>query len=530
MNILSGKEIMRPHTHTKKISSNEKTEVATDIANEARQQALQLKAENAKMGGKLLEYSRIIEEMGTIPRMVDDPETLGTNVVSTQWRAEPKTIKQSHFNGYNIYGVARMIMTAIYSAVGYDAFVVTETDSLAIPVSSLERLRSLKSVFGDPLVYANAEMNFGMVSCFERCTKAKQFGQLEIETTEKIEEVMKKRLGLKAIKSIGWKESELIVNGEPTGYFGPYMAVGGKKIYVQYLKHGDEIIPLKERFKGISFGRDIVVSIKESLQMKTMSREDRLKYAMCNLWDTGCHRFSTSDVFDYINKGRIDVVQYRVSEADVNQLTTRCNIVVKELIVRRREVLSERELEEIGRETDDVKRISLRALRRTLIESKECKCAWCDNAATTDDGYNMLCPVHEDAVKIDCGVCNNSSSTSRCRLHTRTSKLEILPMTNESCLVCGRLCGVKALACKLKLCPEHYSNRNAAVPDRPCRFNYGCKRSCKNNSCSASIAVGYMLCKRHYQAMFRLDAGVASGTTRDISPKLIELTRVSAKI
>lgn len=319
MNILSGKEITRAFVIKREVYDNEALPCAIDTANAQRIFNLSEKARAAvdmNDPAQLKRWRECKKKIDEIPRLTKPPFKIGENTWVGEWKCEPAAGKYSHINGYHIYGGARLIMNRCYAKIGFDNYVLTETDSMAVPVNDIPKLYDSKSVRGDNLIYANDEIKLGLLNT-PVCPKSKQFGQLECDMTETLVKVVAKYWGkvkphddvvklasrdsAKPPKMMGDKtqverleykagSTELMVKfkGEElksSNLKGPFVACGGKKIYAYYMlevvnretgiPYPDPALPreiwqfeagksqsvifIKARFKGVSIGHDYVI-------------------------------------------------------------------------------------------------------------------------------------------------------------------------------------------------------------------------------------------------------------------------------
>jgi len=644
MNILSGKEITRPYTRKREIIHNEQLATSQDTANEQRQVKLSMQARAAldsPKGISLTSYRRKITKARQVPRLIEPPTKIGPSTWVAEWREIPESASYSHINGYHIYGVARWIMTQIYATIGYDKFYVTETDSLAMAVKDIPKLYPLLSCFGDPLVFANGERALGLFPGAPECTKSKQFGQLECETTEKLcdyfcktnnwykdmyeaalvkpdEEWSRKNAELIAcgynteaflntntkksrkwrernaswlaqnqdgrrIKSLAWRggdgdaRAELLLNGVPTGLRGPFLCVGGKKIYAQYLMKptGDRIF-LKSRFKGLSFGQDWVIepqrvtmngksyAIEPPLftAMSVMKRSDRVRYALTQLADfarkpglesavlppaefsrqqelspeeqaklinpassyipASVHKLQYSDIINYIQDRKLYVIQSRVSESSTVSMTSKQNVVMKELELRTGgpDALGMRE---IAIRSGEVATMSLRAMARAIStcgEDLDSKCECCDEQGTLIMDFKAFCAAHvpedEEVRKIckhhnrfgmmDCGefaerdgFCINHSGFKH--NHDVNIYCEHTDTVGGREVQCRELANPEGILKGLSRCDKHLHADHTA-PSAQClrQFKYVKNGSlqCQNRACERAITNGYQLCYKHH--------------------------------
>lgn len=550
MNILSGKEITRPYTKKREIIHSEQVATSQDTANEQRQVALSMQARAAiddPMGNSLVSWRRKITKARQIPRLVEPPTKIGPSTWVAEWREIPKTASYSHINGYHIYGVARWIMTQIYSTIGYDKFYVTETDSLAMNYHDIPKLYPLTSCFGDPLIFANSERAMRLFPDAPVCTKSKQFGQLESETTEKLQEFLAKEFHLEPpqIKTIEYAaNSEIVLNGNPTGLRGPFLCVGGKKIYAQYmLTPTGERKYIKARFKGLTFGQDWVVEpmrLTETVngvkrthilmpelfrKMSLMKRSERVRYALTQLADfkrADIHRLQYSDIANYIRDKKLYVVQSRVSESSAMSMTSKQNIVMKELELRSVGP-DDSGKREIHLRTKEVERMSLRAMGRaiqTCGDDEDSKCEMCDEQGSLIIDFKNFCAAHKPAEEDvrplckhrnrfavpDCaefaekgGYCVNHQDFRH--NHDVNIYCEHEEKVGSKTVKCRELANPVGILKGINRCNRHLKTDDTC-PTAVCMRQYKYLKhgslKCQDLACEKAIRSGYQLCYRHY--------------------------------
>jgi hypothetical protein len=538
MNILSGKEVMKPHYVSRRLTTVPGVDMAMDLKNEQLQILKERDARRALDAGNLSLYKAIKSTISQIPRMDSDPEELTENVFLSSWRDDPKLIKQSHINGYHIYATSRLIMNEVYSLVGFDNFLVTETDSLALPVKLLPRLYGHKSVFGDPCLFVNDEKRLGLLPEAPSCTKGKQFGQLEIETTEKLISYSMKALNLKdpkLLKKIHFEGTHLMANDIDTGYTGPFLAVGGKKIYCQYLKdHTGKIIPLKSRFKGLSFGRDMVIGSSIDVKglvthvhgalgqkLMTASKGQLLEYAnavMTDIPSSAYHPLDPMDIFDYIREGKIVVLQTRISENDTKNLFSKQNALIKTLYLRRAETFTLPMLKEIRERSNHVKGISLRAMSRAInsgYEYNDSLCELCDQPSTRILNLKNYCAIHspeaDEPVKT---ICNHKSTADvyDCGNVAHDGKLLCSYHLNASdptpeiryCSLDGCKNPADTADSSIDLCRLHLKEHKTAkvLGSTQCAYLIRGMTQCGKPVQITAIRSGYLLCPNHYHNLY----------------------------
>lgn len=296
MNILSGKEIMRMHTNRRKLYTNQ-DHIDADVAMFRIQRAeMEHQARTAYNAGKLERYHEICRKLSFIPSIVGEPIRLAENLFVATWKAIPTKSKSSHINGYHIYSTARWLMNRVYTAIGFDDYVLTETDSVMMPIRYLNRLNSLKMRDGRPLLFANTLNKRGYSDIMDETfvlpdspDATKQLGQLEPELEDldawicstfaiDMSQIAMHKFTFRSVDSRSFG-TYLHIDGACTGWTGPHVLAVGKKMYVYYMAQRDRVsgdiikrVPLKKKFKGLSFFNpktgqgDMVLTLPSSIE------------------------------------------------------------------------------------------------------------------------------------------------------------------------------------------------------------------------------------------------------------------------
>lgn len=592
LNILSGKEITKPYLSKREVYDSEVIPAQMDLSNCVKQYEYALKARKAitKEIPDLAKWRSNISKIRQIARLNGDLETLGKNYWIGEWKGIPKAGQYSHINGYHIYGEARYSMNLCYRAVGFDRFFMTETDSMAIRISDVKKLYGEKSDFGDPLLYLEEERRLGLFRDAEPCVKPKQFGQLEFESTPLMQKAAAKKLGYlrkpkstdihhprelgKPEKMVGnedkiiemhyrehkpsdeegldpkerWRlpRNELIVSigsynrkervakveraDVPTGLFGPFIAIGGKKIYaIYFLDESRKPWFLKCKFKGATFYHDWVIDFYRDEQgeiipnvkpplfslLKTLTRKERIDYALANLGDfrrADVHRMRKRDIFEYIRHKYLYLIQSRVSENSTKLMQSKQNVILKTLSPTSPKPTA-KQLVRIKMRSDEVEEINLRKMARSIRgvdkdDDNLCEC--CEEAVSIvidTKGYcalhgsdkppraTELC-LHKDKDNhLDCGClrylrsdfcqmhsgldqpvycahpnCNEKADPMEvmkgyvaCNRHGDCKTIQALPClftSKREATTCGQPVSRNAVKAGYQLCYSHYSNNN----------------------------------------------------------------------
>jgi len=533
MNILSGKELMKVRHKSKIITQDPEDQLVQDTVNRSYQTDLLIRAsrflreqsghvknngiqeaaDQACLSGV---YHTLLTEAAGVNRLVNSPDQIGVCSYRATWQAMPEKIKHSHLNGYHIYATARQIMNRIYNTVGFNEHVVTETDSLAIPVSTIGRLASLTTHAGDPLVYANEEVRLGILQDMPLSTKAKQFGQLEIETTEKLVQVVAKELGVdpKTISKITWEGTKIFGNGNETTLHGPFMAIGGKKIYLQYLKRTTgEIIPLKVRFKGVSIGRDQLVTEEIYNKIKQMSPPERVR-SYVNEYQYLTSPVTHEAVIHMASKDTpLFISQYRVSENNTSTLTSSANFLIRKMVPKAAIGLTDKQQQEIDRDSSIISILPLMKLKRTMFGSggNMINCDWCIKTLTYVKGGYQACNDHIQNITISCHVCLGQKEPTKdnrlCRLHQMAQATNIgidrlMNITYDRCGFCPAVICQRALDIKAALCSIHHSQLLATSGTAKCSYivtRKNRKIACNEDASELSLVVSTKepLCRQH---------------------------------
>ena len=591
MNILSGKEITKPFTKKRVLVHSEAEVLAVDAANE-QQQLIYLREAREAMdhGEDLTSWRRKMNKAQRVPRLTEPPTQLGKRLFTAEWMEVPAAGKYSHINGYHIYGVARWIMTHIYQAIGYENFLVTETDSLAMNYYDIPKLLKLTSCFGDPLVAANGERELTLLPEAPACEKSKQFGQLECETTESLQKFFCKMNNwykpspIHALMTAGlttmtaaeqkvwrhdnkdWRKnnyfmggpghpiklisygpageapagSYLWLNGEKTIYRGPFLAGGGKKIYLVYLLGDDgSRHVLKKRFKGLTFGVDWVVEptltaggewtepefFHELKYLTSTNRRKACKFTLTQMTDIpmeGVHRLRSSDIIDYIKRGRLYVVQNRVAESKIMMMRLQQGVVLKTLLIDNSR-LTDKGKKEMFCLSEQVKAMSLLSMSRAISSAGgdvDSKCEDCDAegeyvvelkafcALHCPEGMAMteLCKHVNRFRQHDCGeLADDDGYCAHHKGYRHIYDINIYCKHTERIdgvdTPCRELATPSALEKGLHLCQYHITDDTALDGVRCLReFTYrkfGSKQ-CQLGACEKALKAGYQLCSKHH--------------------------------
>jgi hypothetical protein len=590
MCILSGKEITKPYLCKRELYDSEALVYAQDVSNSQKQYQLSQQARECltSVPHDLVKWRECMKKIEQLPRLTDPPESLGKSTYVAEWKNIPTAGKYSHINGYHIYGAARYIMNQIYSSVGFDAFKLTETDSMVIPISKAPCLYSRLSVFGDPLLCANQERLLGILPGAPECKKPKQFGQLEMDLTEYILPVIAKALALldpdiaravamlepertKAIAALSpesknrmrlikpedssskrsplkhpkftgdgsritmirYEGSEVIASaGEPlmydnvkTGLRGPFVAVGGKKIYAMYFRDRNNkpvFIRRKYKFKGVSFGVDYVIDyvqhaglVMPSLhppifqELSLMTRSQRLAYSLANLENIqGVHRMRKRDIFSYIDNKFLYLIQSRVAENSTLTLKSMQNIIVKKLQLRSEQPTA-RELHDIFITSEEIRKISLRRMSRCIShydQDKDTLCEQCDDKADIIIDAHGFCATHgitPESIHLcqhvnlqgvrDCGALVTDKTL--CAMHLETEKATV-PVYCEA-VGCDALAAPAEVIRGHMRCNAHSELKTVQGVSCLFRKSRGVP-ACTEPVSSKSVKSGYQLCYGHY--------------------------------
>lgn len=277
MNILSGKEIMRMHTTRRKLYTNQ-DHIDADVAMFRVQRAqLEQQARSAFDASKLVKFHELRAKMSFVPTLVGEPMRLAENLYVATWKSIPTKSNSSHINGYHIYSTARWLMNRVYAAIGFDNYVLTETDSVMLPIRYLNRLNSLRMRDGRPLLFANTLNKRGYSDIMDESYSlpnspdaTKQLGQLEPELEDldtwlcstfafEMSQLAAHKFTFRSADSSAFG-IYLHIDGVCTGWSGPHVLAVGKKMYVYYMALRDRAtgaiinrVPLKKKFKGLSF-------------------------------------------------------------------------------------------------------------------------------------------------------------------------------------------------------------------------------------------------------------------------------------
>lgn len=547
--ILSGKQVMKIYTKNTEVYKVARDAISKDELN-GRSQTAKLAA-----AAKLIhrdshghitmdikdfnKYATKLSKAASIPRLIGEPVMVGEGTWLAMWDHIPQQASSNDIDGDIIYARARQYMNSIYMAVGFKNVLLTETDSVLLGLQHIPKLYGMKSIYGAPLVYANGEKAIGLLPEAPTSQGAKQFGQLELESTELLVKVitkyMKKQMKAASdyrITSLCYSQEpehkhELVANGVHTGLRGLYMASAGKKIYVLYLRdRSNNIIKAKARFKGVTFKRDWVIESKASSQhpvmyetLSRLSARERLVYVANELESVhreDVHKLTYRDVFDLIEYKHLYLIQTRVAAADMQHMVTVQDAILKRITVAAPpEVLTEAQQFAIQRRSCMIKQFNMKRLADTISHGKSFKHKACDQCARDGEfvlDYRLLCPDHQ-AAEPEHKLCMTLGKSGKtfcgkpvaagevlCQEH---KDLALSPQQQEVCsyiekeVPCQRFVSPTALGGDIHRCVEHY-NDLLAYKAIPClmQVNGG---TCGRPSCVSAVNSIVRLCRRHYE-------------------------------
>jgi hypothetical protein len=544
LNILSGKQVMKIYTQNTNIYSTSAEPITQDSINETKQNACLaiangfLKDKTGKV--KVFKpdtYNKWAEKnakANSIPRMVGEPYCINNNTWLATWDHIPQQASANDIDGDIIYARSRLYMNTIYSTIGFNNILLSETDSVLIGAQHVSKLYSLSNPYGAPMIYANIERSLGLLPEAPPCASAKQFGQLELESTEllikTITKYMKKQEGRPStytITSLTYEGHELIVNGVHTGLRGLYMASAGKKIYVLYLRdRNNNIIKAKARFKGVTFKRDWVIDSRGMeehpelyLTLTSMTPHNRLVYIANELEcvkHESVHKMSYKDIFDLIKYHKLYIIQTRVAAADMAKMLTIQDAIIKVISVPASpETITERQARDIRIRSNMIKQYKLKRLANIITYGKQHKHKECDSCAKDGEfvlDYRLLCQDHinEPSTNTVCMALNHTGKSfccsevepgeTLCKVHKQLAHRSIeLRHCSYTCdgSICKGLVSPTAVKNGIHRCKEHYSDL-LSYKFVPCLMLVE-GRQCLKPSCSKAINNKLRLCRIHYK-------------------------------
>ena len=509
LNIRSGKEITKMRKGGTRLGESAAYEYSADRANQQQQLLLAKRARETyddpllQRHEKLASSRALMTQAAQIERLTGDPCGLSDRLVSSHWSKQPKGATTSQFNGNLIYGYSRQYMTGYYAALGYESILVTETDSVLFTRSQLPKLYAKLSPWGLPALYAEDERKLGLLDA-PACDGVKQFGQLELESTELIKKKLaaiyrlyklnpdgtaklgadgKPALDPKLITSLHWAPEdpadpkashELIMNGQRTGLRGPYAIIAGKKVYALYLLNSTGRVYLKSRFKGLSMGRDVVQECTGDCAAIQRTAQPRDDIRFINLTvpyerPAGFHLARTEDIEALLKVGHLHIMQNQIARANIAELTT-----INTAVSKRIELAPQQPLEDdrawIAAASEKVKLISMRAMVHRLNGTKGLFCETCGEVATATAGRALACALH--ATKAAMPICKHQTPAGE--------------------FDCGFICGPSE-----KFCPLHLAKRI----DSDGELLLCSTANCDQPARPQPILAGQLLCERHLQAV-----------------------------
>lgn len=514
LNIRSGKEITKIRKAVIKLGETESFERATDRAN---QQEQLLIAEQSRRvyedpclnpAEKLAASREAALRASRIHRLSEDPAVLSEKLVMSKWSHQPEKATTSQLNGCLIYAYSRLFMNRVYRTIGFENILATETDSILLPARLLPKLYELRSPWGSPMLYAESESRLGLLVGAPTCARAKEFGQLEIETTEKLVEYSAKRLELyergadgklkldadgkprldvAQLRTLEYYHptpeeaaadpkagQELVGNGRRTGLRGPYACVAAKKVYVIYLLAGTQRVCIKYRFKGVSFGRDAVQEEDTpDIAPKPLDPREDIRYITLVVpcaKPAGWHLARPEDIFTLYERKNMRIWQNQVARADTLHFTT-VNAAVRKRLVEPLSTPAEKDRQDIAKASRRARETSLIAMAGRIAKTTELLCEICGKLATRTAGRLLACEEH--GTREDTGGCRYKNAQGRpvCRL----------PAVRQE-----------------EFCPLHLHKLIQSDGE----LVQCSKVGCKNSAASQPIASGQFLCDEHINELF----------------------------
>lgn len=551
LNILSGKQVMKIYTRNTEMYKASRDVFTKDELNERTQRARLSEARkliqedgNHHITMPIKDFNKYagkLAKAASIPRLIGEPVMIGEGTWLAMWDHIPQQASSNDIDGDILYARSRMYMNSIYKAVGFANVLLTETDSVLIGTQHIQKLYGMSNPYGAPLVYANGERALGLLPEAPLSKGAKQFGQLELESTEllvkTITKYMIRQRGAPSdykITSLSYcqvqdpkyqgtkpppHKHELVVNGMRTGLRGLYMASAGKKIYVLYLRDAeDNIIKAKARFKGVTFKRDWVIEPAMYEQLSHLAARDRLTFAaneLDSIHRDDAHKLTYRDIFKLIEVKQLYLAQTRVATADMQHMVTLQDIILKRISVSPApESLTDTQRFAIRQRSCMAKQFNMKRLADTISHGKSFKHKACDKC--TRDGefvldYRLLCQEHLDA-PTESGLCMMLNKTGKTFCGKPVGKGEVLCNEHKTKILstpqqanceyianetsCKGLVSPTALGGDVHRCVDHY-NDLLAYKSIPCLMLID-GRECGLPSCINAINSLLRLCRRHY--------------------------------